>query len=340
MHSSTALPMHRQGLIFGGLPFGILLCAALPSGAQQSTSHLNASSEHELVGQLVLADAEISVKFRDQDGNGSFQDASDRFYLDTDQDGQFHPLRERYAAGRPFKVRSDPSQGMYAIAWKSDPPRAALVPINETGLLSASLSGISEEVTDVSFEALIASKSGMHHIVDSPNDKCELPAGAYRLESVELKAEGKKCWRFNFENLDKQAPYSIHVDPDRDARIDLLGKLELGWYPGSELYLSGKLSVQPYLKSETGLTLVRSQCGFRNATQDNSLVVSLLRSSDENEPSVVDVTRTGFACGQFCPTGLILPDFIIDDLLIELKFDAGPLGGTLRHREKASQHTQ
>ncbi len=292
-----------------------------------------------LEGTVRLDDQEVAIQIVDRDGNGVFDDPEDRLFLDLDQDGRFHPLRERFAVSPTLRLRGHSGTDRYAFSLLSDPWRVELVPIHGAGAVRAKLSvpaphGSSSSGEWITVSATLVSRSGLHRVLDRLDEPVEMPVGEYSIESLSLEYQGDRRWSIAFSNLQKERNYTIEVQADTVSPVELLGDLTLSARIIGAAPASGKLSIQPTLVSDTGLTLTHSRVGEQSAAADNLLVASLVqvgaKQTDSGESAAsLDLKSTGFACGQFCPVNLSTRQRIVPGMLISLSFDAGPLGGPM-----------
>lgn len=319
------------------LLLGLMISGGMLRGSEPQ--RLQPDGADRLAGLVHLDDREIALQLVDRDGNGVFDDPEDRLFLDLDSDGQFHPLRERFAVSPTLRLRGHGGTDRYAFSLHSDPWRVALVPIHGTGTVRVHLStpGSGEASPSgqwVKVSATLASRSGLHRQLDRLDEAVEVPVGEYCVEELQLEYQGDRHWAITFRNLQKNRDYPIQVQADTESAVELLGDLTLSARIIGAAPASGKLSIQPSLMSGTGLTLTRSRVGEQSAAADNLLIASLLaigakpRPSDES-PAPLDLKSSGFACGQFCPINLSSRQPIVPGMLISLSFDAGPLGGPM-----------
>jgi hypothetical protein len=289
--------------------------------------------EHELTGLVEVGDRQIAIKLFDRDQNGVFDDPADRLFLDLDGDGRFHPLKERFAVSQTLRLRDLGETDHYELMLLQDPWRVRLIPIHGTGEVQALLSSPADvefpdaELTEMT--ATLVSRSGLHREINQLDQPISLPVGQYRIESLGLEFRGDRRWSIAFSNFNKNLDYLIEVRPDTVTSFELLGKLTLSARVIASALAAGRLTIQPTLVSESGLTLIRSRIGQQTAAEDNQLIASLIHIGKDKQESAIDVKGTGFACGQFCPIELTSRQRMVPGMLVALQFDAGPLGGPM-----------
>jgi len=296
---------------------------------------------HELTGNVQIGEHLFAAKLVDRDQNGVFSDSCDRLFLDLDADGRFHPLRERFAVAATLRIRGAGDTEQFTLAIQTDPWRVEIQPVVGTGAIKPTLDLLTSGATLIEVAATIVSQSGVHSQIDAINIEETLPVGRYRLETVRIEVQDDRRWSIVFQQFNKSAPFTIEVNADEMTEFDLIGKLALSASMTGAGKGTGNLRVVPTLKTETGLTIVKSSVGKLHATLDNQLTAWLIRfdkkasfnSVDANGPvgleAPIDVKGTGFACGSFCPINLSAHGPLLPGMMVALQFDAGPLGGPM-----------
>src|SRR5262245_18446649 len=150
-------------------------------------------------GTISVGGKQIAAVLTDGDADGCFDGAgADRIWLDLDGDGKFDPLTEQFplgnaipANGTPLLVRPRPD-GL-GVQARERP--------SETGTLKVEIPRLPKaEVVELS--ANYVSEFGELVVVKAADKPLTLPAGKYRVDSVQLKladADGK-VWRYSFSS--------------------------------------------------------------------------------------------------------------------------------------------
>lgn len=288
--------------------------------------------EHQLEGLVRVGERQITIKLVDRDQNGVFDDPSDRLFLDLDDDGHFHPLKERFAVSQTIRLRNLGKTDHYELSLLRDPWRVRLIPIHGNGEIRASLATPAAVLPDtelMKMTATLVSRSGLHREITQLDQPISLPVGQYRIENLGLEFKGDRRWSIAFSNFNKDLDYQIKVRPDAITSVELLGKLTLSARVVAGSLATGRVTIQPSLVSETGLTLICSRVGAQTAAEDNQLMASLIRIGENKQEPAIDVKGAGFACGQFCPIELSSRQRVVAGMMVGLQFDAGPLGGPM-----------
>jgi len=296
---------------------------------------------NELTGNVQIGNRLFAAKLVDRDQNGAFSDSGDRLFLDLDSNGKFHSLRERFAVSTTLRIRGIGETEQYTLEIDSDPWRIEINPVLGSGAIMPTLKLLSSDASLLEIAATIVSQTGSHSRIDAIGIEKSLPVGKYRLENVRVEVQDDRRWSIAFEQFNESAPFSIEVRADELTETDLIGKLTLSASILGGGMGAGNLTVNPSLKTQTGLTIVKSSVGKLHATQDNQLTASLVQfskqpSSDsldaktpDNLKDAVDRKGTGFACGSFCPINLSARGRLLPGMMVALQFDAGPLGGPM-----------
>lgn len=303
------------------------ICIGVASAGE--VGELTLVAEDQLEGHILVDYQQIAIKLIDRDQNGDFNDSVDRLFLDLDGDGQFHPLKERFAVSQTLRLRGVGEADHYEFSLREDPWRVQLIPVHGSGLVRLLLSGKAPDAELIKMTATLVSRSGLHRQITQLDEPIELPTGQYRVEELGLEFQSDRRWSIAFSNFNNDLDYDIEIHTSAVTAFELLGKLTLSARVVGGALGNGKLTIQPAVISETGLTLVCSRVGQQSAVEDNRLIASLLRVGNNDQESAMDVKGTGFACGQFCPIELSSRQRVTSGMMIALKFDAGPLGGPM-----------
>jgi hypothetical protein len=150
-------------------------------------------------GTVTVAGKKLSAVLTDGDADGCFDGAgADRVWLDLDGDGKLDPLTEQFplgnaipANGTPLLVRPRPD-GL-GVQARERP--------SETGSLKVEIPRLPKSQV-VELSANYVSEFGELVVVKATDKPLTLPAGKYRVDSVQLKladADGK-VWRYSFSS--------------------------------------------------------------------------------------------------------------------------------------------
>lgn len=330
----------------------ISLTILLPIAASAESGHaLKLADQHTLSGSIPCGeDLQVAVEIVDRDLNGRFDDGVDRLFIDIDADGHFHPLRERFAASGVLRIRGLGKTGQtdrYQFHFNdSDRSQTKLVPIFGEGTLIASVTLDDPNAKLTKITATLVSQAGIHCRIDAADTATTLPTGRYRIDDLQLEITSEQNWLIALKNFGNRNPFWIDVKDGETTAIDLLGKLSLSASVKKNSTSGDRLMIQPTLKSETGLTLIKSLVGHQRPDTENKLTAFWVRKSPktvtamlgrtDDASQVLDMGGSGFACGQFCPIGLETNDAIGPNTRIMLEFDSGPLAGFLTATETAS----
>ncbi|QEF99380.1 hypothetical protein Mal15_34440 [Stieleria maiorica] len=303
---------------------------AAAAGGSEPFLPLRPEGNAELRGRVSIEGDEFALQLVDRDGDGDYLGNADRLSIDLDRDGRFHPLRERYASGRPLRLREVDAADRYEIRLLENPWRIRLIPIRGMGAIRVRLDQLQPNAVISKLNATFVSKSGIHREIQSVDEAVVIPAGSYRLQSVFIEANDGRHWSIEFKNFNAKLAYSINVAKDQTTSCALLGALHLDAQIAARDYLGGKLLVLPQFISETGLTLVRCEVGDLEPSDESRLAASLVNTSGSDK--VIDRRSSGFACGSLCPLVFKTDGLIEPQMQIRLMFDIGPLGGVIRHQ--------
>ncbi len=284
-----------------------------------------ASGGH-LEGQVELGDQTIFARIIDQDANGRFSDNDDRLMLDLDADGKFSPLRERFASRGVLRVHSR----RYTIGYGDDERSIRLLPLLGTGYLIPKLSFANRAARVTDFRAELVSNGGVHISLDRLDSAAEVPVGTYRVKRLKFDAEDDRKWKMAFEQERSREGSSVTVNRGETIEFDLLGSLTLeSEVVQGSLTSRTTLTIQPSLKTSTGLYLTASFVGDLDAQDDNRLTATLIDLGSNSQRSVRAVEGTGFGCGQFCPITFGERQRVGSSSLVVTQFNSGPLAGEL-----------
>jgi hypothetical protein len=215
-------------------------------------------------GTVTINGKKVSAMLMDGDGDGCFDGAgTDRVWLDLDGDGKFDPLTEQFplgtaipAGGTALLVRPRPD-GLGAEVRERP---------SETGTLRSDIPRLPKSDV-VELSANYVSEFGELVVVKAADKPVSLPAGKYRVESVQLKlsdADGK-VWQYSFSTGDRSA-YGVEVAKGKETSHRPLNglKVTVSFDPGPGLLPGGSVHVQPDVVAG-GLYLTRCEVGAKFA---------------------------------------------------------------------------
>lgn len=301
-------------------------------------------------GQTQWRGVPIAFELLDRDGNRRAGDPSDRLRLDLDADGELHPLTEQFACKSILRIDGQrvtlglepivddpkPSTGYVEQAIAPEHARSehltgyhvTLEPLHGTGFVTIQAHAIDEAASLEEISATLVSQGGIHISIDQIDSAVEVPVGTYRVDRLTLRSKDERHWRMVFAKTRSPAQQTVSITDGQSVKFDVLGKLTLDAHLAAAVG-STQMSVAPSLTTSTGLYLVDSDVGRSQPQDENSLTASLVDLKSADDPKVIAISSTGFACGTFCPITFNDLSPLTPTHAVWMQFDAGPLGGPM-----------
>ena len=211
-------------------------------------------------GTVSIGGKTVAAILTDGDADGCFDGAgADRVWLDFDGDGKFDPLTEQFPLGNAIVA------GGAAVLVKPRPDglgvQARERP-NEKGTLRVEVARLPKtEVVELS--ANYVSEFGELIVVKEAGKAIALPAGKYRVDSVQLKlaAADGKVWRYSFSSGGRNM--DIEVMKGKETVHKLLDGLKVTvGFDASAATAGSRILVQPDVVAGA-LYLTRCEVGTK-----------------------------------------------------------------------------
>ncbi len=271
------------------------------------------------LGEVTFEGQKYSAILIDQNANGRWTDAQDRLLIDWDADGQFSPLRERYACQQVIERFGN----RYLLAFRNE--TLELEEIAGAGTLTLRLALADTDAQIESFRATLVSTHGVHLTITEADQPNMASVGDYFVKELYFRLKSDQFWSFSFQTLKTADRVVARVENGGEVEFDVVSNLNLY---AIEAERESERRILPILRTGTGLYLQWSAKGQIAATSDNRLFATRSQiSATENLPSLVK--STDFSCGSFCPILFDDDPDITGPSPIELRFDSGPLAGML-----------
>jgi len=233
-----------------------------------------------LEGTVELEGKAFACRRTDEDGNGRFSDADDRFHIDFDRNGSFDALTERFAvtpicnlAGKRFAVNGDP--------WKG---RLSFTAIEGEGKLALRLPTLKEPAKLVSVRAGLAGRDGTPASLAN-GDALAVPPGEFRMDTLNLvlaRDAERPAWQYTFSYRGGKSPVWRTLRRDETSAIDPVGALAFSIEAGES-----SMSVHPGEEVSVQLRLF---------TADGLLINEVLRTTETgpygSQPSALVTLQT------------------------------------------------
>jgi hypothetical protein len=279
-----------------------------------------------LSGSLVIGKTSYRALLFDGDADGCFDNAAaDRIWIDKNRDGQFDPLTEQFALGRPvtigaatYLIRPAPLADMVAVTERS----------SDTGRLTLNATRL-PTTRVVHAAAQLISEWGEWVVINDVDKAIDVPVGRYRMSALTLRvvdADGR-TWAYTFYGSDQ---FALTVAKDAAAQFDMTAGLKMNVaLKAAPAPHQGSVDVAPIVVTACGLTL----CGcerIEKFTEARTMVEAAVTLEAAGSEKLREV-RSGFMCGHFCSQLLPRPVTQVDDSLeVVVRFPSGPLAGDLR----------
>jgi hypothetical protein len=213
-------------------------------------------------GTVSIGGKTIAAILTDGDADGCFDGAgADRVWLDLDGDGKFDPLTEQFPLGNAIMA------GGVGVLVKPRPDglgvQARERP-NEKGTLRVEVARLPKaEVLELS--ANYVSEFGELIVVNQAGKAVSLPAGKYRVDSVQLKLAGEdgKVWRYSFSSGSRNM--DVEVIKGKETVHKLLDGLKLTvGFDVNGATAGSRILVQPDVVAGS-LYMTRCEVGAKSA---------------------------------------------------------------------------
>lgn len=292
-----------------------------------SKTTLEIAQRGAMVGRANLNGRDVSARVVDENVNGVFSDPDDRLLLDLNNDGKFSPLRERFACSGVVRI----SHQRYTLAFSENETRLELTPLASVGYVIPKVNLTNTEAAVTDFRVQLVSESGIHISTGRVNSKIEVPVGQYRVQLVQLEMKDARVWSMEFKRHSRLKPGegSVIIKKDEVVEFDVLGSLRLQASAIGGSLATKSVSIQPKLKSATGLILTDSRVGRLSAQNENRLTATFLDTSPTGVEKLLAHGGAGFQCGEFCPITFSNQPEHASTSRIKLGFNSGPLAGTI-----------
>lgn len=276
----------------------------------------------QLEGQLDLNGRATKYRLRDENSDGKLEGIDDTLQIDLNGNGQFDKLRESFPLTKFFRHQG----GRYAIQLDRKSRTVGVQAFDASGTAQLTFDGWEQlEQPPTRIHVALQSDAGFQAVFTDTQPQA-LPPGLYHVYSAVLNWDGDEKWRMTFARWDSKPKQTIRVEANTTTKISVLGRAEL--MAEVEAYTfsdnAWQVTIQPVLKTETGLYLTRSSSGSLSPSVDGTLVAAVQSASNER---TLTTGSTQFACGTFCPIMMKWKDETASQ--IKLSFDTGPLASVV-----------
>jgi hypothetical protein len=244
------------------------------------------------VGHVLLSGKRIPAILTDGNADGCFDGAGvDHVWLDLDGDGEFSPLTEQFPlgttishAGKAYLVQ--PHADGLGLAVRERPAEVGTLVIQV-----ARLPGV--EVVELGAQCV--SEWGELVVVKSAETAMPIPAGKYRIDSVQVKladASGK-AWHYAFFRTGDRTTFDVEIAKGRKTVHKVLEGIKVSLSMDAKALVDPgeSIEVQPNVTAGN-LCLCKCEVSERNADYGREVQAELKLTQPGSE--VIDRASSGF----------------------------------------------
>ena len=236
--------------------------------ASRDGEQLELATDGVLRGDVAIADVNVAAVRMDRDANGRWSDTADRILVDVNGDDQVDPIAGRIASDAVWRY----SGKRYVVQSDAAGDWLEFFELSGAGRVTPKIKlPAGSELHRI--EASFVSQSGVIRRVKELNVATECPVGRYRVAMVDMEvSNGDATYRFRFSNFDSNE-FPIDVLVDGASEVELIGDLRLTSDRSAVQSRGGvTITMTPLLSTSSGLYLIGSSRGPKNAAVENRLL--------------------------------------------------------------------